>query len=178
MRTNKPVSVNRSQDGLQTGDRNTDRKFAFISSAARPDYRPQQVRQGSAQVSSGHCVIALLDCRRRRSVRGQHRSSQVTALQHSSTVSPAGQSKVNTGHLNSHSYKTPRVPTPGGQSGADTGHLRSLEHSVNRLPAPAGRSGIAWVIGRASQGRMGRVTTLSEYLNTCDYWPQVFRPAL
>ena len=49
VRTNKPVTVNRAQDGLQTGDRNTDRKFAFISAAARPDYRPQQVSRAQAR---------------------------------------------------------------------------------------------------------------------------------
>ncbi|XP_043234251.1 coronin-2B-like isoform X5 [Amphibalanus amphitrite] len=48
VRTNKPASVNRTQDGIQTGDRNTDRKFAFISTASRPDYRPQQVSREPA----------------------------------------------------------------------------------------------------------------------------------
>ncbi|XP_037094805.1 coronin-1A-like isoform X2 [Pollicipes pollicipes] len=42
VRTHKPVGLNRAQDGLIAGDRNTDRKFAFISSGTRPDYRPQQ----------------------------------------------------------------------------------------------------------------------------------------
>jgi len=48
VRTNKPAGVNRAQDGIIGGDRNTDRKFAFISSSSRPDYRPQQERLNEA----------------------------------------------------------------------------------------------------------------------------------
>ena len=115
VRTNKPVSVNRAQDGLQTGDRNTDRKFAFISSAARPDYRPQQVRQGSTQVTSGHLPARL--------------------------PAPAGQAGVTTGHLRSPPGPSRTVR---GQHRSLTSQLRLEGNTDNQITEHVSSSEARW----------------------------------